>query len=181
MQKQLTHIMLDLETLGTRADSVIMSIGAVKFDPHSDFISDVGFYSSVSIASNLEAHRHVSEDTMRWWIQQSPEAQKVFEEPKVSLASALDGLHAFFDHPNYCVWSNGADFDIPMVGHAFSTHGLVVPWKFWNNRCFRTMKTLAVAKNIPKPQVLFAHNALNDAINQAMQLQAIYKSMKGIV
>ena len=33
MSRDMQHIMIDNETLGTRADSVIISIGAVKFNP----------------------------------------------------------------------------------------------------------------------------------------------------
>ena len=28
--------MVDLETLGTRPDAAILTVGAIKFDPHSD-------------------------------------------------------------------------------------------------------------------------------------------------
>ena len=50
-------IMLDHETLGTTADSVIMSIGAVKFNLETGEIEPEGFYASVSIDSNLEIYK----------------------------------------------------------------------------------------------------------------------------
>ena len=31
------HIMIDLETLGTTIDSNVLTIGALKFDPHQDY------------------------------------------------------------------------------------------------------------------------------------------------
>lgn len=175
---KLKHVMLDLETLGTRADSVIMSVGAVKFDPNTDVISSEGFYASVSVDSNLQAGRQVSEDTLIWWLQQSQAAQKVFHEAKVPLAIALDDLSTWFDHGDYQIWSNGADFDVPMLAHAFDTHGVKAPWKFWNSRCFRTMKNLPCAKRALKVENRLKHNALDDAITQAQQLQEIYKVMK---
>lgn len=175
--KRTPAIMLDLETLGTRADSVIISIGAVKFDPYSDFIEDQGFYASVSIDSNTEAGRHIGEDSLLWWLQKSAAAQKVFSEPKVVLSVALDDLAEWFDHPEYQVWSNGADFDIPMLAHAFHTHGVTAPWKFFNANCFRTIKKLAFAKNAEKVENPLAHNALADAHTQARQLQLYFKSM----
>lgn len=172
------HIMIDTETLSTRADGVIISIGAVKFDPHSDAIDPLGFYRSISIDSNTDAGRHISEDTLLWWFKQSVEAQAVFSEPKVVLGIALDELAEWVDHPNYQIWSNGADFDIPMLAHAFHTHGLAAPWKFYNSRCFRTMKNLPFAKNAAKVDNPLKHNALNDAVTQAKQLQQYYKAMK---
>ncbi len=57
-------IMLDLETLGTTADAVILSIGAVKFNLETGKIDDEGFYRSVSVESNLDLGRRISEDTL---------------------------------------------------------------------------------------------------------------------
>ncbi len=172
--------MLDLETLGTRADSVIMSIGAVKFNPDTDEIDNAGFYASISIDSNTAAGRHIGEDTLVWWMKQTTTAQMVFTEPKIPLAIALDDFHSWVDHPDYQVWSNGADFDIPMLSHAFETHGLPAPWKFYNGRCFRTIKNLPFAKKAEKIDNAAKHNALSDAVAQAEQLQQYFKAMKGI-
>jgi hypothetical protein len=173
------HVMLDLETLSTRADGVILSIGAVKFDPHSNNVGEDAFYASISVDSNTSAGRHISESTLLWWLQQSPDAQRVFTEPKMPLAVALDEFAAWFDHPNYEVWSNGADFDIPMMNHAFMTHGLDSPWKFYNSRCFRTMKSMSFAKAAVKVENKLKHNALTDALTQAQQLQEYYKTLGG--
>ena len=75
----MNHLMIDLETLGTAADSVILSVGAVKFDLHSTAIDDHGFYGSISIDSNFDAGRRVSEDTLLWWLKQPAAAQAVLE------------------------------------------------------------------------------------------------------
>lgn len=176
---KLQHIMIDLETLGTRADSCILSIGAVKCDPETGTIDENTFYASISVDSNLEANRHISESTLLWWFNRSKEAQRVMTEPKVTLVSALDDFTAFFDHPDYMVWSNGASFDIPMMEHAFSTHGMDTPWKFWNSRCFRTIKNLPTSKNAAMIDNPVKHNALSDAYTQALQLHEYFKNMKG--
>ena len=72
------NIMVDLETLGTSADSVILSIGAVKFDLETGEIDNRGFYASVSVESNLSFRRRVSEETLLWWLKQPAAAQQVF-------------------------------------------------------------------------------------------------------
>lgn len=178
--KRFTDIMLDLETLSTRPDGVILSIGAVKFDPNSYEMDDKAFYASISIDSNHEvASRHISESTLLWWMQQSAEAKVVFTEAKTTLEIGLQDLQDWIDHPEYKVWSNGADFDIPMIGHAYSVHGYPIPWKFWNTGCFRTMKNLNIARSVPKPANALAHNALQDAITQAKHLQAINAAICG--
>lgn len=171
-------VMVDLETLGTTADAVIISIGAVKFDVASDDIDDDGFYASISVESNLDKGRRIDEDTLIWWMGQSAEAQTVFKEPKEDLAAALDSLAAWFgDDDKLCIWSNGASFDIPMLEHAYRQHNWQTPWKFWNSKCFRTWKGLPAAKKVSYEKVGVAHNALSDAINQAKHAQAIYAAM----
>lgn len=173
------HIMFDLETLGTVADACIMSIGAVKFDLDSDAIDDCGFYAGVSIDSNLEVKRRIQEDTLIFWIQQTAEAQAVFTEPKQSLASALVELSDWIGSGDYQVWSNGADFDLPMLAHAFTQHGIEIPWKFWNSNCFRTYKRLPHARQAKFTATGVKHNAMSDAVNQARHLQAIQRVVSG--
>jgi DNA polymerase III epsilon subunit-like protein len=175
------HISIDLETLGTVADAVILSIGAVRFDPFSDAIDDNGFYASISIESNLDANRRIQEDTLLWWMKQSAAAQNVFFEPKNALENALIDFSEWVGHDQHCMWSNGADFDLPMLAHAFTQHKLTIPWKHWNSRCVRTVKELPLAKGVTVPRTGTHHNALYDAIYQAKLVQAITKVMKGKV
>lgn len=180
MAKKLQDIMLDIETLSTRADGIIISIGAVKFDPNSDEIDDQGFYTAISVDSNQTAGRHLSQSTLKFWLEQPKEAQVVFTEKNLPLEDALNEFAAFFDHADYKVWGNGASFDVPMLAHAFETHGANTPWKFWNARCYRTIKNLKAVKNVPAVPNELAHHALADAIKQAKQLQAYSKALGGI-
>lgn len=173
----MNDLMIDLETLATTADAVIMSIGAVPFSLETGKVSEDGFYVSVSIDSNLEYKRRISEDTLIWWMKQPAAAQQVFHEPKIHLANALEEMRDFIGDTDYTVWSNGADFDIPMMAHAFTHAGLTVPWKFWNSRCFRTYKNLPGAKNVSSPATGVKHNALADAYNQAVHVCAIHKAL----
>jgi len=173
------HTMFDAETLGTTADSVIMSIGAVKFDLDSDQIDDEGFYVSISIESNLAAGRKISEPTLKWWLQQERAAQNVFFEPKQVLEDALLSLSEWLGHSKRYVWSNGADFDLPLLAHAYASFGYEPPWEFWNARCVRTYKTLPGVDSLPKPPNKLKHNALADAVAQAQYVQSVQRFLKG--
>lgn len=171
--------MIDAETLGTAADSVLMSIGAVRFDLDSGEIDDAGFYRSISIDSNRDYGRRIQEDTLQWWLKQSAAAQAVFTEPKVTLSDALCELSDWLggkDNPRF-MWSMGADFDLPMIAHAYHQIVVDVPWKFWNSRCARTYKNLPQAKNVSVPRLGTHHNALADAIYQAQLVQAIQREL----
>lgn len=171
------HIMVDCETLGTVASAVILSVGAVRFNLDTGEISDDGFYSSISIESNLDFGRRVQEDTLLWWLKQPVAAQQVFHEGKVDLTTSLTELSDWIGEDDHFMWSNGADFDLPMLAHAYNQVGVEVPWKFWNSRCFRTYKNLPGAKNIRAEAIGVKHNALSDAYQQAQTVCAIHKAL----
>lgn len=172
----MNDIMIDLETLGTTTDSAILSIGAVRFNEEE--IDDKGFYRVITIESNQAAKRRINADTLRWWLNQSDKAKAVFNDPAAAaLFEALGDLVDYIgvNKDNVRVWGNGADFDIAMLAHAYMQEECDTPWKFYNVRCFRTVKNLSRVQNVPKPVNQGAHNALFDAVAQAQHLQAIWK------
>jgi hypothetical protein len=169
--------MVDNETLATTADAVILSIGAVKFDLGTGKIDNDGFYRSISIESNLEMKRRISEDTLIWWLKQDAAAQQVFHESKETLQTALSEFSDWLGDDSHTLWSNGADFDIPMLAHAYTQFGMEVPWKFWNAKCYRTYKNLPGAKDIRVPAAGVKHNALSDAFQQAQTVSAIHRQL----
>ena len=173
--------MIDLETLDNVPSGVVMSLGAVKFDIDSDKIDDNAFYASISIESNLDLGRTISESTINWWMQQEPKARAVFQEKKISLATALMDFRGWMnDGVDYKMWGNGADFDQPFLQSAYRQLKQEAPWKFWNNRCFRTFKNLPHAHKAKFMPSGVKHNALHDAMNQAKHAQAIQKVLKGL-
>jgi hypothetical protein len=179
------HVMVDLETLGTTPDSVILSIGAVRFCLDTGKVDDKAFYASVSVDSNLALGRKLSEDTLVWWFKQDKAAQYVFHEEKDTLEAALESLTEWFGSTrfkpeNTLVYSKGADFDIPMLSHAYSQFGWETPWQFWNTRCFRTYSKLPQAARVSAPEAGIKHNALSDAIAQAEHMIAIWRELNKV-
>ncbi len=175
------NIMIDLETLSTSADAVILSIGAVKFDLEGGKIDDKGFYGVISIDSNTESGRHISESTLKWWMGQGDAAKKLFNEPAIHIKKALELFVSWAyrgGYDDYTVWGNGADFDIAILAHAFHTHGMEAPWKFWNTKCFRTYKNLPGAPKCTTPPAV-KHHALYDALSQAQHAVAIHAALFG--
>ena len=173
----MNHLMIDLETLGTSADAVILSVGAVKFDLESDKIDDEGFYGSISVESNMDAGRRISEDTLLWWLKQPAAAQAVFHEDKLPLEQALIDLSDWLGDSKWTVWSKGPSFDIAMVEHAYKQFGMSPPWEFWNTRCVRTYMGLPGAKGTQASDEGVKHNALSDAYKQAKTVQMIHKKL----
>lgn len=180
----MNHVMVDLETLGTQPGSVILSIGAVLFEPNpkeGDLFIGEEFYCVVGRPTCEAAGLTVSQDTLNWWKKQSPEARTVLEQsldPKqsVSIAKALTGLAAFIPE-GAKVWSNGANFDQPLLDVAYNKCGITLPWKYWNSRCYRTIVALHPNEKALRPPTVCAHNALEDAKWQARHMVNIAQQL----
>lgn len=167
-------VMVDVETLDTRTSAVILSIGAVRFDIEKPYQLGERFHVHIDIDSCLEHGRTVSGSTVLWWLGQDDDARsKLTDAKRVSLPVALDQLSVFINEKDR-VWGNGAAFDNAILSDAYRTVGHPQPWRFWGDMCYRTLKNLY--KHVPKPTFDgVAHDALDDACNQALHLQLIYE------
>lgn len=167
-------IMLDIETMGTRPSSAILSIGAVEFNAAK--ISNP-FSVRISLQSCLDVGLTVDASTINWWIEQSAEARnKLLNTNPIPLAEALLALNAAFLWKDKLVWCNGLNFDLPILEHAYYVTGKHVPWKYYNGRDYRTIKGLFPKELIRSLEVkpAVAHDALEDAAAQAKTLQALW-------
>lgn len=168
--ESMQDISIDIETLSTRFDAAILSIGAVAFDRNTGEIGEK-LYVEVDVADAI-AHGHVAGSTLEWWMQQSERARQLFGAPgKSHLAVVLDQLSTFVTQRQGAkVWGNGATFDITILEHAYARMSKPVPWKFWDIRDMRTIVEAATKVGLDKHSVPFegtAHNAVDDAIHQA--------------
>lgn len=181
----LGHIMLDLETLDTEKSAVVLSIGAVAFDPHTNATGE-RFYVELTddLLMQQRAGRTISANTVKWWLQQDVLARRVFATPPaegVSRSTTYDGLVLFGGfvernggHDGAKIWGNGADFDNAILGDLYKTFDVYQPWNYGSNRCYRTLKNLGFGPRAPVHRSGVHHNALDDAITQAQHLQEIY-------
>lgn len=169
------HVMLDLETLGTRPGCVILSLGAVAFDEHG---LEEEYYSVISLDTSLGAGLVVEPETERWWDDQPAEAASVIDQaadPKApGLAFVLHDFGIWLAASTHqttpgFLWGNGSDFDNAILGVAYYRCGYAKPpWASWNNRCYRTIKNLKPDVKIQRKGT--HHNALDDAKGQAEHL-----------
>lgn len=175
-------VMIDLETRGAAPGCAILSIGAVGFST-----TKLGpeFYKVVLTSSCHEAGLKDDESTMVWWRGQSEAARLVLlqaEDGAVAapLADALTAFHNWlaghFGLAQVRIWGNGADFDNAILAYCYKAVGLELPWKFWHNRCFRTLKSLRTDIKGPK-RVGTYHNALDDAKTQALHAMELMKCL----
>jgi hypothetical protein len=173
------NVMVDLETLGKRAGCAILSIGAVRFDAEGVDMED-GLYLIVRRKDCVDAGLHEDPSTVEWWEKQSDTARKVIHlserDDATPLRTALTEFGAFVGSAK--VYGNGSDFDNAILYAAYAALGMDVPWKFWDSRCYRTLKGL-----FPDVKMVRGgthHNAFDDAVSQARHASEIMRS-KGLV
>ncbi len=175
-----TNVMIDLETLGTKSGSVILSIGAVAFSPGQPEEEWSTFDSgAINVAASRKVYGlRIDEDALAWWLRQEPAAMQVLHaalEGGVMLVAALGAFTRWFPKKAK-VWGNGANFDNVLLRVAFEAASLACPWPYYDDHCYRTMKTMF--SGVPKPEFQgIKHNALTDALHQTRHLQAILKAV----
>lgn len=171
----MNNVMIDLETMGTNPDAAIISIGAVAFDVDTRTIGEK-FYRTIDLKSSVASGGKMDPDTVIWWMRQSEEAKEVFKtiygDPPNQLTDVLHDFTSFLDRQSGIkyryIWGCGAAFDNTILAETYRRCGLKVPWSFWNDRCYRTIK--AFYPDIPIARSGTYHNALDDAEAQAKHL-----------
>lgn len=180
----MTDISIDLETLSTRPNAAILSIGASEFNRYT---GDTGrrMYAEIELNSAIK-HGHVDGSTLAWWMGQDEKAKRVFggdQYTKMSLPTALDLLTQFYrQSQSDKVWGNGSSFDITILESAYIACGFKAPWQYWNVRDMRTIVDLAAELGFDKSSVPFegtAHNAADDAVHQGKVIAACWQMAKG--
>lgn len=173
------HLMLDLETLGATPGSIVLSAGAVAFDPYHEIISEEEqhrFYRNFGITPQKDLGLDFEAGTFLWWLQQDKAAIDALLRKQVHIKEGIQSFINFFKRNGYTyIWSHGAGFDVPVIEHIMRLLELEIPWKFWNVRDTRTIFHLAKIK--PNRSEGTHHNALDDSIQQAKAVQRAYSKL----
>jgi DNA polymerase III epsilon subunit-like protein len=187
--EQGVEVMIDLETMGTDPYSPILAIGAVRFIADETTYPMPPFYQAITLESCLEVGLRSKADTILWWMKQSSEAKRVFEDPQaVSLPLALDAFTDWWGARPDRPWGNSASFDLGLLRDAYKACGKTAPWLqstygFANERCYRTLKSLPGMEAFKLQRKGTHHNALDDAISQAHHCRnmLMYLAKAGVV
>ena len=177
--KNKVNYSIDLETLGTKHNSYILSIGIAKFDINTGEIAST-YYQNVSCANNKFK---IDVSTVLWWLEQSEDARQAItaKSDVLDIKFALNDLTNFIKEKDALVWGNGATFDITILEHAYGVFDKQPPWKFWNIRDMRTLVDAAACVGFDKKKVTFkgdAHNALDDAKHQALVMSEAFSFIR---
>lgn len=159
------HVMVDIETLGSRPGSIVTSIGGVRF---GDEGLGPPFYRTVNVFDALMAGLTIDSETVTWWRTQPKESRAAItaKAAERTLGEALHEFAAFLlEPPDPRVWAKG------------QAAGLERPWRYHATRDVRTVLSMAPPDlTLPQGRVI-AHHALHDAMHQAEQVRAVYRAL----
>lgn len=171
----MNNVMIDIETLGTSADSVILSIAAVEFSrEHGDLGRQ--FHAKLDPCGQ---NRRVCTETLKWWAKQPQGAFEDAMSSDVQLWMGLTGLVKFVPI-DAIVWSQGSDFDFKILDNAYDQTRLTKPWKYNAKRDTRTLYDVANFDTRTIEREGVAHNALDDCKHQIRCVVAAFNKLKGI-
>lgn len=176
------EVMVDLESMGTRPDAPILAIGAVTFNLQTLTLGEM-FYINVDLASSVSLGSVIDPDTVMWWLKQSDEARSALTRVRgVNAPVALQNFSAWLDRntveiKSRKVWGCGPDFDCVLLSEHYRKAMHEVPWMFWNQRDYRTVKNLY--QNVEQDPRVGHHKAVDDAVHQVNHLFKIKRSLRG--
>ena len=166
--------MLDIETLGTRPECVILTLGAVKFNPFDiDVEPGPGLYMRIDVDEQLALGREVQEETLQWWMNQAEDVREeaLGESDRVSLDTMYKDLNRFLVGAKN-IWCQGPAFDMVILENIYRQCGWPTPWQFWQIRDSRTLFGVHGDPRVKGKVGL--HNALEDCVSQAKGVQQVY-------
>jgi hypothetical protein len=178
--------MIDIETLSTRTNAFILTIGAIRFN-RNEKIYDINnknlpkFYYKIDKSSCEKLNFHIDSETKKWWTYQSKEAQhEVFysEENRLPIKDILIKLVDFCKDCK-TFWSHSPNFDYVILENAFRECNIDAPWKFWNLRDTRTMYDIS-GINLKKYRSSgggVEHHSLHDCYSQVLALQDSFNNI----
>lgn len=171
-------LMIDIETTGQNPGCRVLTIGAFGFNKDGN---QCQFYKRFNAIKLHEEGFKDELSTMDWWTKQDNQAFiEAFggqDDPQESIGEFKTFLYENFKMGSkdcFQVWCNGLDFDFPILKEFCKHYGFYMPWKYWDQYDYRTIKNIFPIVKAAE-QNAGANNALEDAKAQMRGLRDFFK------
>jgi exodeoxyribonuclease VIII len=169
----MTHLMIDIETMGTAPNGAIIAVGARLFTKDT-----IGKGFEVYVNPELaKQYGRVDEETMMWWSKQQQEVhQQVFSGRIHPADAALKFSQFVKEHKPDTIWAYPPQFDIVILQAWFKAVGLEWPFHYRQERCARTLKAWGAGFGLAYEDCyegISKHLPLDDATAQAKVIQRV--------
>jgi hypothetical protein len=177
-----TDIMIDIETLSTKPNALVLTIGAVRFDPFADDSTlkngpnDMDmFYARIDPESFTWPDVDIDDSTVAWWGKQSEAVrEEAFSaEDRQPIAKVMEDFYKWCQ-PCERVWANGSTFDIIILENICRNLGRGVPWSYFQVRDARTVYKMVPYHERVNPAL---HHAAWDCWAQTVALQSCFNKL----
>jgi hypothetical protein len=170
-----THAMIDIETLGTDPDCVVLSVGAVKFDPYTLNEPHSKTLWRPSADEQLKSDRSVDQGTLEWWGKQAEHIrEEAFSEfGRVDLDMFFKDLNRYLVGVDK-IWCQGPQFDMVILEDLFRQFNHHRNWAYWQVCDCRTIFNM-MPKDPRKEIQQNLHSADEDSYWQAVCVQRTFK------
>jgi len=170
-----SHVMIELQTMGTVPGCAIVAIGAVLFDPRYNVVeTDRVFYTELDY--NAQDGLLIDNDSREWWSKR-PNSEKLVLNGIDDLDDQLFDFSRWLPFGDYKVWSNTTTFQISILEYCYRYYKMEVPWRYWNIMDGRTLldmynyKKGSLNNSITNES---SSNALDNAVNKALKINEMY-------
>lgn len=157
-------LMIDVESAGVGDHGALLSIGAAFFDLQTCTIGPK-FSRAINLATAVRNGGQVDPATFIFWMGASQEARDAIRFSTEDIAVVLTDFAAFIaEHSrvqDVRPYGNSARFDLAKIDNAYQSAGIKTPWRFGNERCFRTVRNMY-------PSVLYDWESKGDSAHTAI-------------
>ena len=173
-------VMLDLETLAAGPGAAVTSIGVAAFDDQR-IIASGGIQISAA-----DWHGRIDPETVKWWLQQTPEAQRNTFFGTTPAKKAAEQFASFMkEHGGDELWANDPSFDCVILRQWWerTTGNNRFPSHFRDERSCRTIFAEAKRAGISLESAWVggtAHSAESDAVCQAKAVILARQGLAGL-
>lgn len=193
---EMTHAVIDLETMGVNRNAPVIEIGVTLCNPVAGVLGNTAGWR-IPLQESLDMGFTADASTVEWWLQQSSAAQDRFNFTKhrhdddvCDIASALHRVAGFLgsNGPDLLIVGNGPTFDLDLLRNMFDRTGKhtrlwvpIVPWQYWQERDLRSYLEMAAMMGFDKQSIPFdgiKHSGRDDSRHEAKQLIAAMQWVK---
>lgn len=172
-------VMIDIETLSTKPEAVVLSVGAVKFNMKDEPVQKIHW--RLDINEQTDADRDICNDTLEWWAKQDLAVRsEVFStDNRVSLDQFFAELNRYMTGAEK-IWCQGPQFDLVIIENLYRQFEQHWNWQFWQVMDSRTLFQVMKHFNFEDPRKGVQqdlHNAAEDAYWQAIGVQKMYSEI----
>ena len=165
------HIMIDLETLGTGSNAVVVSISAVIFDMKTGTLGNE-FEIGLDNREQVKKGGIIDKETVEWWAKQDQDAKdelsRLIKQPVTDALNSFNKwIKANFNVPSKIkLWGNGATFDNVIVRNLYKRHDIEFLIPFYADKDVRTFTYLEKVNTRAFEFVGVKHRGIDDCKHQ---------------